>query len=161
MRSIMMMRLAARTFASVCVLAIFVLVGCSSKSGTAGTSGRTAGSSGRTFSQSAGVTVYRTPAPNAPESVRIADIAYNRLGGSKASGNIQVTSVSIVGEYGLAVVQIGAAQNETLFKRERSGWRPLASDAFLPDGRGLLRFGVTPDLAHALVENLRPLPPGS
>lgn len=152
------MQLAFRPLAAVCVLAIFVAAGCSSKSNDGGASGRNSGANSGGFSQPGGTTAYRTPAPDAPESVRIADIAYNRLGGSKASGVIRVTAVSIVGEYGLAVVQIGSAQNETLFKHDSSGWRPLASDAFLPDGRGLLRFGVTPDAAHTLVENLRPLP---
>jgi hypothetical protein len=87
----------------------------------------------------------------------VADIAYDRLGGSQSTVPLQVTSVSIVGNYALAVLQMGHAAHETLFERENGKWRALADNAYVPGGRGLLRFGISPDLARQLDANLEPV----
>jgi hypothetical protein len=129
---------------------------CTSKSSgsSAPTSGPGAPLSGiGVGTQSGGL---RTPGPHAPPEVAIEDMAYNRLGGAGAPSAVQVTAVSVVGTYGLVLVQIGHSTNETLFKENSSGWHPLASDAYVQGGRGLLRFGISPELARQLDDGLKP-----
>ena len=129
---------------------------CSSKNGGSQGSNAGPGATNTPLTSVAGTAAFRTPGPHAPPEVAIADIAFNRLGGSQSS--IQVTQVSIVGNYGLALVQIGASTSETLFDKENGKWRPLASNAYVPGGRGLLRFGISQELAHQLDAGLRPVP---
>lgn len=135
---------------------------CTSKSGHASAGfGSGAGSSGSAAQQvlagNGQTGGLRTPPPDAPPDVIIADSAYNRLGGGHASSPVQVTSVSVVGDYGLAVLQIGANMSETLYEKERGAWKPVASDAYVSGGRGLLRFGISPDLARQLDASLHPV----
>jgi hypothetical protein len=91
---------------------------------------------------------------------RIAEIASARLGGGRPSAAVEVTGVSIVGKYGLTVYSTGSARGEALFLKQHSEWRVLGSNGFDPGGRGLLHFGLSPDLARSLIAGLEP-PPAS
>lgn len=48
--------------------------------------------------------------------------------------------------------------SETLFLQQGEAWRVLASDVYYPDGRGLLRVGLSPALARKLIAGLKPPP---
>jgi hypothetical protein len=128
---------------------------CSSKGGGSATSTGDQHSASSSITAGAQPGSFRTPGPHAPPEVAIAAMAYDRLGGSRAPAPVQVTAVSIVGNYGLAVVQIGRSTGETLFEKEKGSWRVLASNAYIPGGRGLLRFGISQDLARQLDASLR------
>lgn len=83
----------------------------------------------------------------------------DRLGGSRAATAPHVTGVSIAGGYGLAVYMIGNSPQECLFLKENGAWRVLGVDTFVPNGRGLLHFGLSPALAKSLIDGLRAPPP--
>ncbi len=93
------------------------------------------------------------------DGYRLADIAVQRLGGANAPNPPVVTGVSVVGEYGLTVYTIGSSSQELLSIKEHGAWRPLGTDAYYPDGRGLVHFGLSPDLAARLIAGLNPPPP--
>jgi hypothetical protein len=88
----------------------------------------------------------------------LADIAFERLGGVHAANPAHVTGVSIIGGFGIAVYVVGRANQELLCTKQGGTWRPLGTDAFLPDGRGLVHFGLSPQLAARLVAGLKPVP---
>jgi hypothetical protein len=98
------------------------------------------------------------PEASAADRSHLADISITRLGKRPAPGNSEVTGVSIVGNYGLSVYSVGAGTGEALFLKEGSTWRVLGSNAYDASGRGLLHFGVSPDLARNLIAGLQAPP---
>jgi hypothetical protein len=100
-----------------------------------------------------------TARPDHPsDGYRLAEIAVARLGGSRAPLAPRVTGVSVVENYGLTVYDIGNSTQELLLIKERGQWRPLGSDAFVANGRGIVHFGLDPELANRLIEELTPPP---
>ena len=153
-----MLQLRAR-FWTLCIIALS-LAACSHGSGS-----NTANANSSTVQQqsSAGSAAGGSnPGPVAPASAsdgrRLADIAVQRLGGAKGPNPPVVTGVSVVGNYGLTVYTIGTSSQELLSIKERGGWRPLGTDAYSPDGRGLIHFGISPELAARLIARLQPPP---
>jgi len=92
------------------------------------------------------------------DGYQLAEIAVARLGGPNAPSAPHVTGVSVVENYGLAVYDVGSAKQELLSVKENGKWRPLGTDAYVPNGRGLVHFGLSPDLANRLIEELTPPP---
>ena len=88
----------------------------------------------------------------------LADIAVQRLGGPHGPNAPAITGVSVAGGYGLVVYQIGPSVQELLCLKEGDHWRPLGADAYTADGRGLVRFGLSPTQANRLISGLRPPP---
>ena len=92
------------------------------------------------------------------DGYQLAEIAVARLGGPNAPAAPRVTGVSVVENYGLAVYDIGTSKQELLSIKEGGKWRPLGTDAYVSSGRGLVHFGLSPDLANRLIEELAPPP---
>jgi len=100
-----------------------------------------------------------TARPDHPsDGYRLAEIAVARLGGPSAPLAPHVTGVSVVENYGLTVYDIGQSKQELLLIKEDGKWRPLGSDAFISNGRGIVHFGLSQDLANRLIEELTPPP---
>jgi len=150
-----------RRFAAVAI-ACFVAAACSHSDNANG--GGTAGGGGQGLNGALGQSQQNVGATTRPlhpsDGYRLAEIAVARLGGSAAPAGMRVTGVSVVDNYGLTVYEIGSATQELLSIKENGNWRPLGTDAFVPNGRGLVHFGLSQDLANRLIEALAP-PPGS
>lgn len=99
-----------------------------------------------------------TQPANPSDAWLLANIAFQRLGGANAQAPPQITSVSVVGGYGIAVYAVGQSTQELLCSKQGKSWRVLGSDAYVPNGRGLVHFGLSPDLASRLIAGLKAPP---